>query len=305
MTGVCYKHRGELERAAAVFEGCAQLCASVRDAQGEAGALGNFGQALTARRRLAEAEGAHGRSLELARSSNDENGELSALFHVGTLQLRGQRFEEAEASLALAHCKAMVLSDEAAEVGVLQRLAAARSALHQLQCQQTQQRQQQQQHHHQQQQPLSSPASIVGLTSSMKRLGATPTSSLLATVSVLGANSTRIRPSRGASRFVLTPAVELSTSFSQRNLATVSPPAVSLSQSLPLPPLQGAPLTPTELLEKADRLARGLGDGGLLRMQVLRQLRAEYAVMGDMDSVCVCEREIDAVHRRVQPGQGS
>ena len=45
MTGVCYKHQGELERAASVFEGCAQICASMKDPQAEAAALGNLGQA--------------------------------------------------------------------------------------------------------------------------------------------------------------------------------------------------------------------------------------------------------------------
>ena len=139
MTGVCYKHRGELERAASVFDGCAQLCASMKDPQGEAAALGNLGQALAAQKRLSEAEAAHERSLELARSSGsgggaapapteatdaaadstDKGGELSALFHLGTLRLRLQRFAEAESSLASAQAIAIAIGDVAAEVDVL------------------------------------------------------------------------------------------------------------------------------------------------------------------------------------------
>ena len=86
MTGVCYKHMGDLERASGVFEGVVQLCSGMKDVPGEAAALGNLGQALAAQKKLGEAETAHTRSLELARGAADKNGELSALFHLGTVR---------------------------------------------------------------------------------------------------------------------------------------------------------------------------------------------------------------------------
>ena len=272
MTGVCYKCRGELERAAGVFEGCAQLCARLKDSQGEAAALGNLGQALAAQRRLAEAEAAHERSLELARGGvADKSGELSALFHLGTLRLRLQKFAEAEASLALAQTIAVSLGDVAAEVGVLQRLAAARE-LHQ-----------QQQRQHEQQQPPPPPSQ-----QQLRHMGVGAGGALRAPVG-RAAGAAGAPPPR-ASRFVLEPAAQLSASLPLRL------PSQQLQTSAPLPPLEPAPLTPLELLVRAQTLTNQLDASSPLRLQVLRQLRAQYAKGDDRDGMRSCEAQIDALH---------
>ena len=47
-------------------------------------------------------------------------------------------------------------------------------------------------------------------------------------------------------------------------------------------------------MERAERLTRFLEDGmSPLRMQVLRQLRAQYDRLADADAVKSCERAID------------
>jgi tetratricopeptide (TPR) repeat protein len=295
MSGVCYKHRGEFERAASVFEGCAKICASMKDPHLESAALGNLGQALAAQRRLAEAETAHERSLELARAARsgdrdgsgggagssagaaggaarddehagDKSGELSALFHLGTLRLRMQRFSEAEIALTAAQAIAVALQDKAAEVGVLQRLAAARNALEDSR-QQPQPSPQQPQPSPQHQQP-----SPQQLHPSDSPGGA------------------------GRNRFA-----------SVEPGSMPSPPRASLPSLLPaplkapLPPLEGEKQPPLALLVRAEKLTREIGRGGEpLRMLVLRQLRAQYAKLRNEEGIRACEREIDALHARAQ-----
>ena len=359
MTGVCYKHQGELERAASVFEGCAQICASMKDPQAEAAALGNLGQALAAQKRLAEAEAAHERSLELARSggsggdghgggssgggagggdaaasdsathlhggdskhdtgaaaaaNDDKSGELSALFHLGTLRLRMQRFEEAEVALAAAQTIAVALGDKAAEVGVLQRLAAARDILQQ------QQQQQQQQHRR----PTPPAATNVGAAD-----GAASASSSTAGASSTPAGSASKRsPARPTNRFALkdppTPPQDLSASLPARSASLLArEPPRDLGASLPqkdvgvpslgadarhsllpppLPPLEGEKQPPLALLVRAEKLTREIGKGGEpLRMQVLRQLRAQYEKIGNGEGTRACEKEIDALFAKAK-----
>ena len=312
MTGVCYKHRGELERAASVFEGCAQLCASMKDAHGEAAALGNLGQALAAQRRLAEAEAAHERSLELARSNTgtkgsaqtdgsedakgDRSGQLSALFHLGTLRLRMQRFVEAEACLTSAQSLADALGDVAAEVGVLQRLAAARDALEQ-QCQQTRPPIPHATPH--QQPPPPASGGGFGAPAATRAGGTGPVLRPGNRASVMGEPTQDLGaslPARPSSRFVLEPNPDLSASLQQRRLAVELPPSVPTPPA-PLPPLQPEKLPPLALLVRAEVLTREITQGGeSLRMQVLRQLRAQYGRMGNEEGIKACEREIDALH---------
>ena len=294
MTGVCYKLSGDLERASGVFEGVAKLCASMRDAPGEAAALGNLGQALVAQRRLPEAESAHERSLDLARGATDANGELSALFHLGTLRLRSRRFADAEAALAPAQNIAKSLGDVAAEVGVLQRLAAARDARQQMEAAQQQQQQPVEAAAAQpeQQQQAPPPTTTAGAA-------AAPTSNASATSGASGTNnSSPSRPAR--SRFVVEPDPELSASLHQRRLA-VEPPANVPPPPAPLPPLEPPPPSPLQLLQRADELTRSLEAGSPLRLQVLRQLRAQHARLSDDEAVKACERAIDALHLQPTP----
>jgi hypothetical protein len=368
MTGVLYKERGELERAVAVFEGCAKLCASLRDAQAQAAALGNLGQALAAQRQIEQAEGAHARSLALARGVSDMNGELAALFHLGTLLLRQRRFGEAEAYLAQAEALAVRLRDVAAEVGVLQRLAAARGARIAAG------------------EPVPVPgsggsgggsgiggsgvgmgcsgsgapnssggfggspsmgvgnglsASLPLSSSSRAALGGAASLSLGASLGA-GRGPVGARPSpspspsldaRGGppappSRFRhprdhpavsgVVPFVPLDA-YASTPLAPIPSGAggtgtggagTSLSPPPPPPPrAPPAPLAPAPLalLVRAERLTRELEESSLdaavsearpLRLQVLRQLRGQYLLLGDEPAASACEREIDAVHRR-------
>ena len=296
MTGVCYKHMGDLERASGVFEGVVQLCSGMKDVPGEAAALGNLGQALAAQKKLGEAETAHTRSLELARGAADKNGELSALFHLGTLRLRARRFAEAEASLASAQVISQALDDVAAEVGVLQRLAAARDM-------RLRTEQQAEGAEVPRPPPPRRPTSQPDASGSrgVDEASSTAAGADSARSSSAGSGGARFSPGR-RSRFVIEPNAELSASLQQRKLA-VEPPASTLPPSSPLPPLEPPPPSPLELLQRAEGLTRTLeGSGGPLRMMVLRQLRAQYAQLADDDGVKSCERAIDRL--ALQPPTG-
>jgi len=370
MTGVCYKERDDPIRAIEVFEGCSELCASLNDTQAQAAALGNLGQALTGCQDLAGAEIAHTRSLCLARSASDANGELAALFHIGTLMLRQQRFTQAEAILAQAEAVAVDLRDVAAEVGVLQRLAAARGArlasgqsgpalavadansasastgssgCSQAGCAQPVCSQ-----------PnslrfpcgLSSPPSVslppplsssAGL-SDASRNGGGHGSTSVACSSGDGdddRSSGRV-DSGGRGNSVVTRHLDArigtssgmpgrqATSLDERGLSLAPPcrrflrhqafsilhSTRSTSATLTLDPLQVVPHEtheprPLALLVRAERLTRDLEatsglscvDARPLRLQVLRQLRAQYLFVGDQAAASACEGEIDAIFR--------
>ena len=70
-----------------------------------------------------------------------------------------------------------------------------------------------------------------------------------------------------------------------------TPPAPLVAPPPPLPLCQ----PPLALLVRAEKLTREAGDRAL-RMQVLRQLRAQYVQLSDADGASACEREIDALH---------
>ena len=96
---------------------------------------------------------------------------------------------------------------------------------------------------------------------------------------------------------MLEPNPELSASLQQRGLLAVEPPAAHA----PLPPVGDAsvaqPQPPLALLVRAEMLTRDLEGGGALRMQVLRQLRAQHARLANAEGMRACEGEIDALHQ--------
>ena len=257
MTGVCYKHKGDIESAGRVFECVAQLCAKMCDTPGEVVALGNLSQALAAQQRFAEAETACERSLKLAMGENDKSAELSACFHLGTLRLRARRFTEAEAILCSARASALSLENVAAEVSVLQRLAAAREVRLQLQMDQQLRR------------LAKGSAGMSPLQLPTRQQGISMTGTAAA----------------GSLSFV---------SASEKRRLAVEQPAGAQQPPSPPPPLEPPRLLPLQLVERAERLTRFLEDGmSPLRMQVLRQLRAQYDRLADADAVKSCERAID------------
>ena len=109
-----------------------------------------------------------------------------------------------------------------------------------------------------------------------------------------------------SSRFVLEPKASLSASLPNRlpsqqlvgaasSVDRAAPPP--LGGSAPLPPLEPPPQPPLELLLRARDLSAQLDRSSPLCMQVLRQLRAQYAKASDQQGMRACEAQIDQLHK--------